>query len=114
MQSEINSGQTGLCLRFKPVLVWVKADKAVLEERIVKRVDKMIDRESGLDEIFTVLNAFGGDKPAAELDFSKGILQAIGYKEFFDYYRGCTVEGVEKVTLESSKERLCSKTVQYA
>ena len=89
-QSDINSGQTGLALRFKPILIWIRADKAVLETRIKKRVDKMIDAEKGLDEIFHVFDAFtqGASEPLKDiqLDFSKGILQSIGYKEFFDYY----------------------------
>ena len=47
----------------------------------------MIDDEEGLSEIFHVFDAFteNGTNP---LDFSKGILQAIGYKEFYDYYVG--------------------------
>jgi len=36
----------------------VLADKSVLEERIKKRADKMIDREQGLVEIFHVLDRF--------------------------------------------------------
>ena len=74
----------------------------------------MIDRENGLEEIFHVFDAFtsGGD-PNIELDFSKGILQSIGYKEFHGYYRA-QKQGVEEPTLEAAKECLCSRTVQYA
>ncbi len=74
-QSEITSGQSGLALRFKPILLWIRADKPVLEERIRKRVDKMIDKEAGLAEIFHVFDCFtnNGD-PNVKLDFSKGIL----------------------------------------
>ena len=48
----------------------------------------MIDRENGLEEIFHVFDAFtnGGDTNNVQLDFSKGILQSIGYKEFYEYY----------------------------
>lgn len=62
----------------------------MLEVRIRKRVDKMIDDEEGLSEIFHVFDAFteNGANLENPLDFSKGILQAIGYKEFYDYYVG--------------------------
>ena len=69
-------GKGGLPLRFKPILIWIKADKHILEERIKRRVDKMIDRENGLEEIFHVFNTFtkGGSDLETPLDFSKGIL----------------------------------------
>ena len=86
-QSEITSGKTGLALRYKPIILWIKADKSVLEERIRRRVDKMIDRENGLEEIFHVFDAFTNEcDTKIQLDFSKGILQSIGYKEFYEYY----------------------------
>lgn len=50
--------QQRLALRFKPIILWIMADKAVLEQRIRKRVDKMIDQEDGLAEIFHVFDAF--------------------------------------------------------
>ena len=42
----------------------------------------MIDRQHGLEEAFAVFEAF----PPSERDFDKGILQAIGYKEFYPVY----------------------------
>jgi tRNA dimethylallyltransferase len=101
-----------LTLRFKPILIWIKADKTVLEERIRKRVDKMIDQENGLVEIFHVFDTFHSSN-YTPLDFSKGILQSIGYKEFYDYYQAQKSD-CSSVTLSSAKERLCSKTVSYA
>ena len=46
----------------------------------------MIDQENGLVEIFHVFDTFHGSSDTP-LDFSKGILQSIGYKEFYDYYQ---------------------------
>lgn len=73
-------------LRFLPILVWIQAEKAILEKRIAKRIQSMVHETqeegmSGLDEAMFVLEKFKGDH-----DFTKGVLQAIGYKEFFDYY----------------------------
>ena len=50
----------------------------------------MIDREDGLTEICHVFDKFtnqdGRYTGVSGLDFTKGILQAIGYKEFAHYY----------------------------
>ena len=115
-QSAITSGQTGLKLRFRPIIIWICADKDVLEQRIRKRVDKMIDQEDGLTEIFHIFDSFtnNGTDLDRHLDFSKGILQSIGYKEFYDYYIGQRKQTEDAPTLASAKERLCSKTLQYA
>ena len=72
----------------------------------------MIDQENGLVEIFHVFDTFHGSSDTP-LDFSKGILQSIGYKEFYDYYQAQKTQN-SHITLASAKERLCSKTVQYA
>ena len=77
--SEIVAGSEGLQLRYNPVMIWIKADKNVLEKRIRKRVDKMIDQEDGLREICHVFDKFttnqdGHYMGVGELDFSKGIL----------------------------------------
>lgn len=48
-------------LRFLPILVWMSADKAILEQRIRKRIQSMIDQKqpggmSGLEEAMFVLD----------------------------------------------------------
>lgn len=44
----------------------------------------MIDYSKGLEEIFQVFKYFEDQK--YEINFEKGILQAIGYKEFYGFY----------------------------
>ena len=39
----------------------------------------------GLQEIFELFDRFNNEK--IELNFEKGILQAIGYKEFYGFYK---------------------------
>ena len=84
--------------RYDPLFMMIDHPREVLYDRINKRVDIMI--ESGLLE------------EAEELykrkdTLSKTALQAIGYKEMFDYFKG------EK-TLEEAKEELKLRTRQYA
>jgi tRNA A37 N6-isopentenylltransferase MiaA len=78
--------QTTSKLRFLPVLVWLQAERSILEKRVSRRIQTMVKEKqgkmTGLEEAFFVLDSFVG-----EHDFSKGVLQAIGYKEFYEYYQ---------------------------
>ena len=56
------------------------ADKPVLKERIDKRASAMA-RQGGMAEAFQVFDSF------TEHNFEKGILQSIGYKEFYEIYQ---------------------------
>ena len=94
-------------------MLWIKADEDILEGRIRRRVDKMIDQENGLDEVFHVFNQFTSGDINVQLDFTKGILQSIGYKEFYEYWKALKEEK-EEPTLEMAKEKLVNSTVQYA
>ncbi len=84
--------------RYDPLFMMIDHPREVLYDRINKRVDIMI--ETGLLE------------EAEELykrrdTLSKTALQAIGYKEMFDYFKG-------ERTLEEAKEELKLRTRQYA
>ena len=74
-------------------------DRALLVDRINRRVDKMFDE--GLVEETAALEAagvFAANQTAA---------QAIGYKEILPYLHG-------EIGLAEAKERLCIATRQYA
>lgn len=62
----------GLKLRYLPIIVWMCADKDILEQRITNRIDDMIYNKKGLIEAFEVFETF--NKHNKELDFEKGIL----------------------------------------
>ena len=50
----------------------------------------MVNKSNGLEEIFHVFQqseAMLQEQKSTELDFEKGILQAIGYKEFYSFYQ---------------------------
>lgn len=69
-------------LRYYPIMIWMRAQQDILEKRVSKRIDDMIDKQNGLEEAFQVFDQFAPE----DLDFEKGILQAIGYKEFYPFY----------------------------
>ncbi|GAA5866194.1 hypothetical protein JCM1840_005107 [Sporobolomyces johnsonii] len=69
--------------RFRTLIFWVFAENKVLHPRLDGRVDKMIERGllSEIDELWQIAHA-----PDAEpINYSKGIYQSIGYKEFKPY-----------------------------
>ena len=62
----------------------MKPDKENIKNKIDNRIEKMLLEEQGLNEIFSVFSNFKNKN--IEIDFNKGLLQAIGYKEFFPLY----------------------------
>ncbi|MGL4362571.1 MAG: tRNA (adenosine(37)-N6)-dimethylallyltransferase MiaA [Cellulosilyticaceae bacterium] len=76
----------------------LEMDRAVLYERINKRIDIMMD-EGLLKEVKSFYDAgFTGNEPS---------MKAIGYKEFFPYFKG-------EQTLDECIEKLKQSTRQYA
>jgi len=77
------------------------------------------EKEGGLEEIVNVFQRC--EDTFGELNFEKGILQAIGYKEFHPYYQAYKagkVEGEEEdlvgEVLSTCKEKLVIATVKFA
>lgn len=91
------------------------ADVDVLQDRITKRIGKMIE-EGGKDEILRFFEEMEGD--AGEVPdemFEKGILQSIGYKEFYDFYKSVkNGEDRQEVALKEGMDLLDLHTIQYA
>ncbi|GAA6000231.1 hypothetical protein JCM10207_007917 [Rhodosporidiobolus poonsookiae] len=69
--------------RFRSLIFWLYAENDSLHPRLDGRVDKMIERGllAEIDELWQIAHAPG----APATDYSKGIYQAIGYKEFEPY-----------------------------
>lgn len=98
-------------LRFLPMLIWLQAEREILESRIKKRLQTMVNDKqeggmTGLEEATFVLDQFVGN-----YDFSKGILQAIGYKEFFEFYSQTTSQDQREQQLAQAVDKLCAKTL---
>ncbi|GAA5932151.1 tRNA dimethylallyltransferase [Sporobolomyces koalae] len=70
--------------RFRSLIFWLYAENDVLHPRLDGRVDKMIERGllNELDELWQTAHE---TDPSKSIDYSKGIYQAIGYKEFEPY-----------------------------
>merc|ERR1719483_845843 len=56
-------------------------NRVVYETRLKKRLDKMVDKGM-LDEISSIYEKYG-----AEIDVEKGVFQAIGFREFKNYFK---------------------------
>ncbi|VVC32895.1 Zinc finger C2H2-type,P-loop containing nucleoside triphosphate hydrolase,Matrin/U1-C-like, C2H2- [Cinara cedri] len=75
-----------MALRFKEVhMMWLTCDDDVLNRRLEKRTDDMVDR--GLvDELCRFKTAkLAENERLADLDYTKGVLQCIGVKQFQRY-----------------------------
>ena len=81
------------------LVFYMDMPRSLLYDRINKRVDKMVDK-GVLEEVRYVYEA-------SKKDITITSLQAIGYKEFFDYIE-------DKKSLEECKELLKQKTRNYA
>lgn len=80
-QAQEGSSYLGGPLRFEHViLLWIKCDKKTLYARIDKRIDSMIN-DGMLFEIRQCYNLLKNDG----IDSTRGVMQAIGFKEFVPY-----------------------------
>ncbi|CAH0390374.1 unnamed protein product [Bemisia tabaci] len=86
-RSEAGGSDLGGPLRFQNTCIfWIQANQTVLDTRLDKRVDEMI--ESGLIQ---EISDFHDEYNAKRLlnnevaDYTKGIFQSIGFKEFHNY-----------------------------
>ena len=88
-KSEQGGGILGGPLRFgkhELIVLWVQCDQSVLDKRCDNRVDKMIKMGmvkelQQFHESFNERRASIDEKP----DYTNGIFQAIGFKEFHDF-----------------------------
>ncbi|TQV95312.1 tRNA delta-isopentenylpyrophosphate transferase family protein [Cordyceps javanica] len=99
------------------LLLWVYSERDVLCERLDKRVDKMFT--SGLAEEVQELRDFKADsgRSGAALDTTKGIWQAIGYKQLEPYMSAASDgESAEEVARlrDAGLEDMKTATRRYA
>lgn len=79
-RSEPGGSCLGGGLRYDHIIIfWLQCEQDVLNERLDKRVDGMVS-EGLLTEIRGFYDSLGSTK-----DYTKGILQTIGFKEFIPY-----------------------------
>ncbi|KAG5637862.1 hypothetical protein H0H81_002901 [Sphagnurus paluster] len=97
--------------RFRTLSFWLYAEPLALERRLNERIDKMI--EQGLvSEIRALRKIAENDRGCeANADYTLGIYQSIGYKEFHDYLSA--PEPSDK-TFSIAVEHMKISTRQYA
>ncbi|XP_076671666.1 tRNA dimethylallyltransferase isoform X2 [Andrena cerasifolii] len=80
------SGLGGPLRHPNSIILWLRCDRKVLDERLDRRVDAML--ESGLvQELLGFHRRYNEQRIESNTsaDYTKGIFQSIGFKEFHDY-----------------------------
>ncbi|KAL0943631.1 tRNA isopentenyltransferase [Colletotrichum truncatum] len=118
--ADSKASDSGSASPWETLLFWVYSDPEVLKERLDKRVDKMLT--AGLSAETQSMYEYVQAKQAAgeEVDYTRGIWQSIGFKEFEPYLRALNspdqaadptiLESLEATGLEDMK----TSTRQYA
>ncbi|XP_043282975.1 tRNA dimethylallyltransferase isoform X2 [Venturia canescens] len=89
LKDQRTAGGSGLGgpLRFPDsIILWLQCDQRILDERLSRRVDSMV--EAGLvDELLDFHARYNENrlKTNTSPDYTKGIFQSIGFKEFHNY-----------------------------
>merc|ERR1739838_655026 len=86
--SSLGGSWHGGALRYSnAVIFWVTCDQEILDDRVNRRVDEMIERGlvQELEDFHSKYNAPRLEGAAEEADYSKGICQSIGFPEFHNY-----------------------------
>jgi len=81
------------------IIVFLKfSNYDIFRKRVNSRIDQMLNQQNGLEEVFIIFEYFNlkeknnqsnnieKSEEEYNFDFQRGILQAIGYKEFYDFY----------------------------
>lgn len=109
-QKSMDGGSSlGGPLRYKnSLMLWLQCDKSVLDDRLDKRVDQMI--ENGLiTELLNFHSAYNEHRMKQNLEpsYTEGIFQSIGFKEFHEYLL------LSEEERESEKgEEICRKAIE--
>ncbi|KAJ7184138.1 tRNA isopentenyltransferase [Mycena filopes] len=93
--------------RYRTLCFWLYSEPSTLNQRLDDRVDVMIKRP--LDEVRS-LHSISQQAASENIDYTLGIYQAIGYKEFHGYL---TAPQTEK-GFDEALERMKISTRQYA
>lgn len=86
-QSSKGGSKSGGALRYpNSLILWIQCEKDVLDERLNSRVDNML-KEGLIKELETFQLKYQElSSCEEEYDFTKGIFQSIGFKEFNQYF----------------------------
>ncbi|TIB77870.1 hypothetical protein E3Q23_01081 [Wallemia mellicola] len=98
--------------RYKNLVFWVYTDPEVLSKRLERRVEKMTEQGllNEIEEMRALENEF---RVGGEQDYTRGIFQAIGYKEFDAYFKATNSQDRD-VAFKNGLELMKIATRQYA
>ena len=82
------------------IIILLPKDLNELLKRITERIDTMI--EEGFSEIIYIFNKFKINKK--EINFELGVLQSIGYKEFYDLFKALNKDLINEIYTFHLKE----------
>ena len=82
------------------IIILLPKDIDLLLQRITLRIDQMM--QEGFSEIIYIFHKFNLNKK--EIDFEHGVLQSIGYKEFYDLYKELNKDLIEEIYINHLKE----------
>ncbi|KAJ7929361.1 tRNA isopentenyltransferase [Mycena leptocephala] len=112
--SEIMSEQSEIILkpRYRTLCFWLYAEPTILNPRLDNRVDAMIERGL-LDEVRSLhsISQQSTCKASSDIDYTVGIYQSIGYKEFHGYL---SAPSQTEKTFNEAIENMKLSTRQYA
>ncbi|XP_004346390.1 tRNA isopentenyltransferase 1 [Capsaspora owczarzaki ATCC 30864] len=98
----------------RTAMIWIDCEQSVLDERLDNRVVDMVS-QGLMDELRGFFRAWHQRYPApdgqafAQMNFAKGILQAIGFKEFDDLFKS---EWLQAASSSNSSSRSRSNPEQ--
>ncbi|KAF5272731.1 hypothetical protein FQA39_LY07758 [Lamprigera yunnana] len=84
-QTSAGGSALGGGLRFtNSVVLWITCDQTVLDERLDTRVDLML-KQGLVEELLDFHKKYNEKRVQQDADYTKGIFQSIGFKEFHQY-----------------------------
>ncbi|KAI4522525.1 tRNA isopentenyltransferase [Schizophyllum commune Loenen D] len=105
--------------RYDSLCFWLYSDPEILKPRLDSRVDAMLE-QGLLDEVRALIDISNdnADKPQPEdVDFTQGIYQSIGYREFYAYLTNphATAEDLAKAVedMKTSTRQYAKRQVQW-
>ncbi|KAF8636745.1 hypothetical protein AX17_003548 [Amanita inopinata Kibby_2008] len=96
--------------RFRTLCLWLYSEPAALAERLDSRVDNMI-QQGLLDEVRDLRKIAASHKGSIpDIDYTLGIYQSIGYREFHEYL----TSQASNTAFQNAVDRMKTSTRQYA
>jgi tRNA dimethylallyltransferase len=99
-----------VAMRFPVLMLWPHCEREAHKVRLDRRVDRMLD--SGLlDEVAQLMNIRKAKHDSGEtVDYTKGIWQAIGFRQFEPYQQALTSRVIEQKELDRLKKAAVEQT----